>query len=156
MTEGVNSISSVLTVSASERDSNAVITYSILDVNARAVFSLDATTGVLSLIASLDREQIATFSFTVVASDSDTPPRQGFSSIQISIDDSNDNTPSFLLSKYSITLSESTSVNTIVLTAAATDGDATSAFNQIQFMFDSQGSAPFGINPTSGEISLTG
>ena len=106
-------------------------------------------------MASLDREEFKTFTFSVIASDGETPPRQAVSTILITISDTNDNSPTFLLSDYSVSVSESTASNTVILTVKASDNDATSVFNTITYSFNTTTSL-FSIHPTSGEVSVSG
>lgn len=154
MSEEVSTIASVLTVLATERDATAVIEYSI-PAFAQAYFAIDANSGQLSLTASLDREEFETFTFSVIANDGETPPRQAAATILITISDTNDNTPAFLLSDYSVSISESTASNTIVLTVEASDNDATSAFNTVAYSFNTTTSL-FSIDSASGEVSVLG
>ena len=153
--EEVSSIPSILSITATESDSSAIILYDIVDPGAKFFFQIDPMSGQLSLIHSLDREEFVEFTFTVIASDNESPPRQGFSSVKISINDINDNAPVFLLSQYSVTISESTILNAIIVTIEATDADATPANNQINYSIATSG-VPFSINPTTGEVSVSG
>ena len=153
--ENLNPVISILTLFASENDSNAIIQYDIVDSGAKAYFDVNRTSGVLFLINPLDRELFADFTFTVVASDNDFPPRQGFSSVRISITDLNDNSPTFLLREYSVSISESTPVNSEIITVRATDNDATAAFNQIQYGIVSS-VVDFSIDPNTGIVTVSG
>ncbi|KAI6657151.1 Cadherin EGF LAG seven-pass G-type receptor 3-like [Oopsacas minuta] len=138
---------------AMETDSNAIITYDIVDSGAKYYFNVNPTSGDLSLINPLDREEFEDFTFTVVASDSDSPPRQGFSTVKIIISDINDNPPIFLLSQYSVTISESTTG--VIISITAIDSDATFANSEISYVITDSG-LPFAINMVSGEISVSG
>ena len=66
-----------------------------------------------------------------------------------------DNTPTFLLSDYSVSISESTASNTVILTVKALDNDATIAFNTIAYSFLTATSL-FYIDSTSGEVTVSG
>ncbi|KAI6657178.1 protocadherin Fat 4-like [Oopsacas minuta] len=152
--EEVSTIASVLTVSATEVDTTTTISYSIPDF-ATTYFSINSSTGQLSLIAPLDREEFEIFTFTVLATDGDDPPGQGHASVQITIIDTNDNTPKFLLAVYSVTISETTPSNQIIITVEAADGDATMPFNKINYSFNPDSSL-FSIDSMSGEVSVSG
>ena len=145
-----------MSISATESDASAVILYDIVDPGAKFYFQIDATSGQLSLIQSLDREEFEEFTFTVVATDNENPPRQGFSSVKISINDLNDNTPVFLLSQYAVTISESTALNTLIVTIQATDADATPANNQITYSIATAGVLPFTIDSMTGQVTVSG
>ena len=126
-----------------------------MDASVLVYFSLNSSNGQLSLISAFNREELETYTFTIVASDGETPPRQGYSSVQITISDTNDNTPMFLLNEYSVTISESTAINTVIVTVEARDADATVAFNNIQYILVTTTSF-FNIDSTTGEVTLVG
>ena len=126
-----------------------------MDASVLVYFSLNSNNGQLSLISAFNREELETYTFTIVASDGETPPRQGYSSVQITISDTNDNTPMFLLNEYSVTISESTAINTVIVTVEARDADATVAFNNIQYILVTTTSF-FNIDSTTGEVTLVG
>ena len=151
--EGVDSFTNVVTIDASSSDSTAVISYDIVDPAAKFYFSVGLSDGIISLINPLDREEFEDFTFTVVASDGETLPRKGFSTVKINISDINDNPPIFLLILYSVTISETT-IGTII-TTSATDLDATVAFNTVEYGFSDVG-FPFSINISTGEVSVSG
>ena len=153
--EETSPINNILTIVATESDSSAAILYDIVDSGAKFYFQINPISGQLSLIHSLDREEFEEFTFTVSASDNENPPRQGFSSVKISIQDINDNYPVFLLNQYTVTISESTPSLTEIVTIRATDADATPAFNQIVYSIATS-SVPFSINPTTGQVSVQG
>ena len=152
--EGVATIPSILTVLATELDASTTIGYSIVDASVGSYFSLDSGTGQLSLISALDREEFGTYTFTIVASDGETPPRQGYSSVQISITDVNDNIPMFLLSVYSVTIPEATLPNTVIVTVEATDADATLAFSEISYILVTT-TTLFALDSTTGEVTVS-
>ena len=153
--EEVASLTGILTVVATDLDSSTTIEYSIVDASVLNYFNLSPSTGQLSLISAFDREEFEAYTFTIVASDGETPPRQGYASVQITIIDTNDNTPKFLLNEYSLTVSESTAVNTVIVTVEATDADATPAFNTIQYILVTT-STLFNVDSTTGEVTVIG
>lgn len=66
--ENVAAGATVFTAAATDRDAGAVITYSLTGADA-ARFAINATTGVVSLIASPDFETKSSYAFNVVATD---------------------------------------------------------------------------------------
>ncbi|XP_054593180.2 protocadherin-20 [Nothobranchius furzeri] len=87
----------LLQVSASDADSghNGRVTYR-LHRYASAIFSIDSVTGQLSALASLDREQQATYTLAVFAQDSGSPSLESQATVVIRVLDQNDNAPVFL------------------------------------------------------------
>ena len=87
----------------------------------------DGTTRFAELVVQkeLDRETIPYHIVIVEAFDGGTPtPNTGRLTVNVSIYDSNDNAPVFVLPLYNATISEGSSVGTDVITVKATDRDA--------------------------------
>ena len=63
------------------------------DINNRTVFSIDSTTGDLSLLPPLDREERDSYVVMVTASDGGTPNLTGSAQVVIRVTDVNDNGP---------------------------------------------------------------
>lgn len=125
-------------VSASDRDSgkSGTVTYrlstggSILSSNANLVtsnsissssgmsasnlFSIDATTGHLTLSQHLDFETSQRHTLIVTATDSGEPPLSSNLTILVEVQDVNDNLPIFERTEYTIKALESTPINSQV------------------------------------------
>nr|XP_030687106.1 protocadherin-16 isoform X2 [Globicephala melas] len=86
-------------------------------------FRLHPSTGALSVVRSLDREQRAEFLLTVVASDHGSPPRSATQLLTVSVADVNDEAPTFQQQEYSVLLRENSPPGTSLLTLRATDPD---------------------------------
>ena len=153
MVDEESTMANIVVISAATSDSTVVISYDIVDPAAKFYFSVVPSDGIISLINPLDREEFEDFTFTVVASDGEAFPRRGFSTVKISITDINDNPPIFLLSLYSVIISEATTG--IIITTSAIDSDATVNFNTIKYGFSDAG-FPFSIDVPTGEISVSG
>nr|XP_010963363.1 PREDICTED: LOW QUALITY PROTEIN: protocadherin-16 [Camelus bactrianus] len=86
-------------------------------------FRLHPSTGALSVVRSLDREQRAEYVLTVVASDHGSPPRSATQLLTVSVADVNDEAPAFQQQEYSVLLRENSPPGTSLLTLRATDPD---------------------------------
>ncbi|NXY39425.1 PCDBF protein, partial [Pomatorhinus ruficollis] len=111
----------------------------------------------LVLEKTLDREEQAEMSFSVIAEDGGTPPRSGTVKISIIILDINDNAPIFMQERYIGKVLENMPEGSVVLSVLATDkdvgvnGDVSYQLNQAAEQKDST----FVIDPRTGEIKLT-
>lgn len=105
--------------------------YNIISGNVNNAFRLSShreRDGVLYLDLQingfLDRETTAAYSLVIEALDGGTPPLRGFMTVNITIQDVNDNQPIFNQSRYFATVPENATVGTSVLQVFATDSDA--------------------------------
>ncbi|XP_010642587.1 protocadherin-16 [Fukomys damarensis] len=86
-------------------------------------FRLHSSTGALSVVRPLDREQRAEHVLTVVAADHGSPPRSSTQLLTVSVVDVNDEAPTFQQQEYSVLLRENSPPGTSLLTLRATDPD---------------------------------
>lgn len=90
----------VLTVNAIDQDSrdtsDGIVTYSLPSSNILP-FSIDDTTGQISLVSSLDWETKGFYSFQVTASDTS---HQASATVNVTVIDVNDNRPVFVKGSY--------------------------------------------------------
>lgn len=103
---------------------NRKVVYSLLD-SADGVFSIDASSGVVVLEKSLDRELQDTFKIKVQAADRDAAEGALSSIVDLTVMvlDVNDNPPVFQKPDYAITIPEDVAVGTEVLRVFATSDD---------------------------------
>ena len=108
----------VIQVIATDMDATSNVTY-LLDDSA---FSIDPE-GNIYASENLDREVVPVYSLTVIASDNSEPVRSSSAAVFVIVVDINDNAP--LISPFSnLTISENTTVGSVLLTFTATDPDA--------------------------------
>ena len=110
----------VITVHAVDADlgMNSNVTYHV----EHEVFRVDNITGVITTRTALDRETVGSYSFKVIARD--TWGLEGDVTVNIVIDDVNDNAPYFPKSDiYRSDITEATSVGSMVLKIVAHDED---------------------------------
>uniref|UniRef100_A0A2K6KUX5 Protocadherin-16 n=1 Tax=Rhinopithecus bieti TaxID=61621 RepID=A0A2K6KUX5_RHIBE len=113
-------------------------------------FRLHSSTGALSVVQPLDREQRAEHVLTVVASDHGSPPRSATQVLTVSVADVNDEAPTFQQQEYSVLLRENSPPGTSLLTLRATDPDL-GANGQVTYGGVSSGS--FSLDPDTGVLT---
>ncbi|XP_058836851.1 protocadherin-like wing polarity protein stan isoform X3 [Topomyia yanbarensis] len=107
----------------SDEGANSEISYSIRDREDNLPLAVDSRTGWIHTIKSLDREEQSRYSFQVVAIDGGIPPKSASTSVVVTIQDVNDNDPSFSPKYYEATIAEDQPPGTPVATVTATDPD---------------------------------
>ncbi|XP_067312718.1 protocadherin Fat 1 [Pseudorasbora parva] len=117
--------STVLTVLANDIDGhlNNRIHYSIEDNNQTCPFIMDEVSGELRLAHQLDREKVASYMLTVMATDSGNPPKSDSAIINMAVSDVNDNPPVFSHANYSLVIQENLPSGASVLQLNVTDND---------------------------------
>lgn len=89
-----------------DEGSNAEINYSILDRKDSLPLAVDSRTGWIHTVKALDREDTSRYTFQVIATDGGVPPRSSSSSVVITIQDVNDNDPTFSPNFYEASMAE--------------------------------------------------
>ncbi|KAJ9587770.1 hypothetical protein L9F63_018796 [Diploptera punctata] len=137
--------------------------YNIVSGNVNNAFRLSShreRDGVLYLDLQingfLDRETTAAYSLLIEALDGGSPPLRGSMTVNITIQDVNDNQPIFNQSRYFATIPENATVGTSVLQVFATDTDAGEngqvAYSINRRQSDKEGM--FRIDPGTGLIAV--
>ena len=145
----------VFRVDANDTDTgeDGRLTYSVTNGNANGTFSLNATSGGLSLRKHLDYEERKTFMLSLSATDNGRAPRTGSATINVTVTDVNDNVPYFLQPTYSVAVLENATVGSEILAVSARDADSGS--NAI-LTYSLQTMIPeFSINSVSGVLLLS-
>lgn len=137
--------------------------YNIVSGNVNNAFRLSShreRDGVLYLDLQingfLDRETTAAYSLLIEALDGGNPPLRGSMTVNITIQDVNDNQPIFNQSRYVATIPENATVGTSVLQVFATDTDA-GENGQVVYSVNRRQSdreGMFRIDPTTGLIAV--
>ncbi|CAG7831120.1 unnamed protein product [Allacma fusca] len=133
---------------------NGEVTFSIAAGNADNIFSVDVHTGKLTS-RPLDRERRSQYQLLVVAQDQGLPVQRTFCNITIYVQDVNDNSPNFFLTKYSASISENIPVGTTVLTVEASDADV-GINSAIKYSLNNESHWHFTIDNTTGAIVTAG
>ncbi|XP_023246890.1 cadherin-related tumor suppressor [Copidosoma floridanum] len=115
-------------VAASDADGpgpNSQISYALISDWANDVFSLNPSTGVFTLTANLDYEQVQHYILVVQATDSGSPAALSSTvTVYCNVVDLNDNAPMFEPGARAVDLPENVAVGALVLGTRATDLDA--------------------------------
>ncbi|KAK3099997.1 hypothetical protein FSP39_013258 [Pinctada imbricata] len=119
--------STVLKVAAYDLDTgyNGLLKYSVIDGDPYDQFQINPSTGEISVVAKLDREQISRYDLEVLISDLAPVGLRKSSSAVISFNilDENDNVPKFEKESYEAKISEGILVNSTVIQVIARDDD---------------------------------
>ncbi|KAM4834271.1 protocadherin Fat 4 [Thomomys bottae] len=141
----------ILQVVATDHDQgqNSKLSYVLCGGNEDQAFTLSAS-GELSVTQSLDRETKEHFVLLISATDSGSPALTGTGTINVIVDDINDNVPTFASKMYFTEIPEDVPTGTDVLLVNASDADAsTNAVISYSIM---GGNAQFTINPSTGQV----
>ena len=148
----------VMTVEANDADSGILgeVRYSIISGNVGTAFSINETTGLISVNADIDRELISAYTLTVAATNPGTSSQMSTSRVEITITDINDNRPLFMQSLYTLSLREDAPLASI-LTVVVTDADEPGNVNSQFVITISSGNQDglFTISSPSGVLSLS-
>uniref|UniRef100_A0A8C3D3U7 Cadherin EGF LAG seven-pass G-type receptor 3 n=1 Tax=Cairina moschata TaxID=8855 RepID=A0A8C3D3U7_CAIMO len=142
---------SVLSVTAIDRDINSAITYQITGGNTRNRFSISTQggVGIITLSLPLDYKQERRYVLTVTASDRTLRDN---CHVHINITDANTHRPVFQSAHYSVSINEDRPVGSTVVVISATDDDVGENARITYYLEDNV--PQFRIDPDSGAITL--
>ena len=149
----------VITVSATDADSNGMVRYYLESSPIGQLFRLDDRSGVADLLANgngvYDRETADTLIFEVFATDSTLGTDDDSASVTITIIDCNDNNPIFTQQFYEVDVYEGTVSGTTIIQVHTNDADV-GENAEVRFRVDSVDPPSltnvFQIDPESGGI----
>lgn len=145
----------VFTAHATDADSgpNSYVEYSLRGPFGNK-FSIGTINGDVKLVGELDREELANYTLTVVATDKGELPLSSTMDVTMIVLDVNDNTPSFSQNIYDIEIEENTLTGTDVLQVFASDADE-GTNGQIRFsIIGGNTNTDFRIDSVTGIISV--
>lgn len=142
---------SVVTVTAVDRDVNSAVTYQITGGNTRNRFAISTAggAGLLSLALPLDYKQERRYVLTVTASDRTL---HDTCQVHINITDANTHRPVFQSAHYSVSVNEDKPSGSTVVVISATDDDVGENARITYFLEDNI--PQFRIDPATGAITL--
>uniref|UniRef100_A0A8C8BU45 Cadherin EGF LAG seven-pass G-type receptor 3 n=1 Tax=Otus sunia TaxID=257818 RepID=A0A8C8BU45_9STRI len=142
---------SVLSVTAIDRDVNSAITYQITGGNTRNRFSISTQggMGLITLSLPLDYKQERRYVLTVTASDRTLRDN---CHVHINITDANTHRPVFQSAHYSVSINEDRPVGSTVVVISAADDDVGENARITYYLEDNV--PQFRIDPDSGAITL--
>ncbi|KAG8448406.1 hypothetical protein GDO86_015485 [Hymenochirus boettgeri] len=145
----------LITVTDADSGENAVVTLSL--VNARDNFLIDPLTGVIRPNITFDREQQASYTFQVKATDKGNPQKSSTVKVTIFVEDVNDNKPMFVIpsNNYSYDLVPiSASPGSIVARVFAIDNDTGINADLHYSIIGGNSRGLFAIGQKTGNITL--
>uniref|UniRef100_A0A3Q3JKS0 Cadherin, EGF LAG seven-pass G-type receptor 3 n=1 Tax=Monopterus albus TaxID=43700 RepID=A0A3Q3JKS0_MONAL len=142
---------SVVTVTAVDRDVNSAVTYQITGGNTRNRFAISTAggSGLLSLALPLDYKQERRYVLTVTASDRTL---HDTCQVHINITDANTHRPVFQSAHYSVSVNEDRPPGSTVVVISATDDDVGENARITYYLEDNI--PQFRIDPATGAITL--
>ncbi|KAK2725567.1 cadherin-related tumor suppressor-like [Artemia franciscana] len=141
----------IVKFTASDLDTQGSISYSLLnDIDKK--FTLDSTSGILSLKDTLDREEKAGYKIIIRADDS---IQQTDVEVLVQVSDANDNAPVFTEVAYSFDIPEDATRGSVVGIVTANDADE-GINGQVSYtVLSDWGNDIFSLNPQTGIFTLT-
>ncbi|KAK2841261.1 hypothetical protein Q7C36_012840 [Tachysurus vachellii] len=142
---------SVVSVTAVDRDVNSAVTYQITGGNTRNRFAISTAggSGLLTLALPLDYKQERRYVLTVTASDRTL---HDTCQVHVNITDANTHRPVFQSAHYSVSVNEDRPPGSTVVVISATDDDVGENARIIYFLEDNI--PQFRIDPATGAITL--
>ncbi|KAF6207505.1 hypothetical protein GE061_015951 [Apolygus lucorum] len=131
---------------------NGRVSYSVISDWANDVFSINPQTGVFTLTARLDYEEVQHYIFVVEAEDGGRPALSSTVSVYINVLDVNDNAPLFDPLSYSNELFENVTIGTSVVSVSATDLDSEENGRIVYSILSGDDEESFLIDPNNGTI----
>ncbi|KYN09067.1 Cadherin-related tumor suppressor [Trachymyrmex cornetzi] len=116
-------VGQVVATDADAEGPNSHLSYVLISDWANDVFSLNPSTGVFTLTASLDYEQVQHYIFVVEATDGGVPVLSSTVTVYCNVVDLNDNSPIFEAGPHAADIVENATIGTPVLTVTAQDLD---------------------------------
>ena len=143
-------ISSIVAVFQAQDQDQMAITINIISGNSAGKFSIDSTTGVITLVSGLDYESTTSYSLTIRASDGE---QNTDSSLMVNVLDENEFNP-VLSGQTNFMIAEESPAGTTVGTVIATDEDRNDEI-AYQFVGQNVASENFILNTRTGVITTS-
>uniref|UniRef100_A0A1I8F2L0 Cadherin domain-containing protein n=1 Tax=Macrostomum lignano TaxID=282301 RepID=A0A1I8F2L0_9PLAT len=148
---------SIYTVSATDADFpsvNGIISYSLLESNSTSgLFSVDSSTGDVSLIGVIDFEKVTSYTVIVLAIDHAAAPRTATAQIFVQVLNEDDTPPEFVPNSYFFYAPQNATVGFAVGSVIAVDPDYPSA--NPQPVSYSASASDFQLNSTTGALTVS-
>ena len=146
----------IITATDTDTEDAGMLTYTLIasqDARSQSMFTIDRTSGRITTLTKLDREQIPRHYFTIIATDNGIPRKSGSASLTITVTDDNDHTPLFEKDIYTEDIPENIDPKSVILTVRATDKDEyDNARIQYSILNPDPPNDAFSIDPSLGTI----
>uniref|UniRef100_A0A2A4J1V5 Cadherin domain-containing protein n=1 Tax=Heliothis virescens TaxID=7102 RepID=A0A2A4J1V5_HELVI len=145
----------VVKVEAEDPDTIPEITYTII-MGDTELFSIDRKSGLIRTLKPLDRETSARHQIVVGTEENNTGGQGSNTTVEVFVDDKNDNAPIFTSVVRPVTIEDSSSIGSLVQTVVATDSDATPPNNRVRYKLVGRGKASiyFHVEPDTGAVRV--
>ncbi|KAH0535376.1 hypothetical protein KQX54_016078 [Cotesia glomerata] len=138
-------IGQVIATDADADGPNSQLSYALISDWANDVFSLNPSTGVFTLTASLDYEQVQHYILVVQATDGGLPALSTTVTVYCNVVDLNDNAPIFEPGPHGADVLENTTTGTAVLSVVAQDLDSGDNGRVVYDIINGDDNGDFGI-----------
>ncbi|KAG9437757.1 cadherin-related tumor suppressor isoform X1 [Apis mellifera carnica] len=140
-------IGQVVATDADADGPNSQLSYTLISDWANDVFSLNPSTGVFTLTASLDYEQVQHYILVVQATDGGIPALSSTVTVYCNVVDLNDNAPIFEAGPHAVDIVENTTIGTPILSVTAQDLDSGDNGRVIYAVAGGDENGDFGVAP---------
>ncbi|KPM07825.1 cadherin-23-like protein [Sarcoptes scabiei] len=149
---------SVITITAEDRDTNKSLTYSLEseEYEILRLLRINSSTGEITVLGRIDREIFNWLNLTVRAIDNGPVPLSGTAIVAVQVLDENDNNPVFIDDDLQmVTIPENATIGSLVVQVKASDADS-GAFGKLTYLLDSSSTmGKFKIDRETGSIIVT-
>uniref|UniRef100_A0A669BZ23 Protocadherin Fat 4 n=1 Tax=Oreochromis niloticus TaxID=8128 RepID=A0A669BZ23_ORENI len=156
ISESAQNMTQLLRVSASDVDENknGLLRYHIAEGNEEGQFTIDSSSGQVTLVGKLDYESTSSYSLKIIAVDAGAVPLSSSCMLSISILDENDNSPIFPKSSLSVDVLENMRIGELVASVTGTDADSGQNADITYSITATNNHGTFSISPNTGSIFL--
>ncbi|KAM3966913.1 cadherin 99C [Aphomia sociella] len=145
----------VVKVYAEDPDTVSEVTYTIM-LGDTDLFSIDRKSGMIRTLRPLDREISARHEIIVGTEENSSDGPGATTTVEVLVDDKNDNSPIFTSVIRPVTMEDSSSIGSLVQTVVAIDSDATAPNNRVRYKLVGRGKASkyFHVEPDTGAVRV--
>ena len=142
----------VVTVTATDKDPFGELIYSFDPPS--SMFTVNPSSGEISLVSKLDRETTDYYNLTVRVTDGGSPARSDTAVVKINVTDVNDNPPIFNSSQGDVSVLENSEAGKVLYTVAATDADIGVNAELRYKILEGNEANKFKLDPDSGVLTV--
>ncbi|XP_064191411.1 protocadherin-23 [Anguilla rostrata] len=133
---------------------NGTVLYSIQGEDIEDFFTINATSGAISTLKSLDREKRSNYTLIIKAEDQGPAPRSSTAPLHVLVLDENDHSPTFSQKSYQASLREGLPAGSEVIRLTASDGDE-GPNGEVTFSLTEETLGAFVVDGSSGVVRTT-
>lgn len=148
----VSSVVANMSASDDDAGSNGEVVYVIVSGDPNSTFSINTSTGIVTVAVPLDREKMSRYILNISASDKSLEPKVSYTTLTVTVADINDNRPTFNQSTLHFSLISTANVGTVVGIVTALDEDE-GMNGEVYYKITAGGYGYFSIDGMSGRIT---